>query len=140
MLLLYTSTTMPHGNSVTMVIINIEGVQKNTRTFYMGIHNILSVRGDTKYPRGMQYILGYFAWGYNISGDTKYPVTPGTQSTRGTVEDRLYPSLPWTRIRRAACMRKILAQERKACTNTRTPVRQTSAGPPEAISGWSGPA
>ena len=24
----------------------------------------------------MQYILGYFAWGYNISGDTKYPVTP----------------------------------------------------------------
>ena len=37
----------------------------------MGIHNILSVRG-------IPNILGgaiYLAWGYNISGDTKYPVT-----------------------------------------------------------------
>ena len=46
---------------------------KYTRIFYMGIHT--DCEGDTKYPRGMQYMLGYFTWGYNILGDTKYPVT-----------------------------------------------------------------
>jgi len=34
---------MPLGNSVTCNI--VEGVQKNTRIFCVGIHNILSVRG-----------------------------------------------------------------------------------------------
>ena len=31
----------------------------------MGVQDILSVWG-TKYPRGVQYILGYFVGGYNI--------------------------------------------------------------------------
>ena len=48
-------------------MINIEGLQ-NTRIFNTRIHNILSVRGDTKYPRGIQFFLRYFVWGYSISG------------------------------------------------------------------------
>ena len=66
---------MPLGNSVTcnMVIMNIEGVHK---IILHGDAQYIECEGDTKYPRGMQYILGNFAWGYNISWDTKYPVTP----------------------------------------------------------------
>ena len=41
------------------------GGTKSTRIFCMGVHDILSVWG-TKYPRGVQYILGYFVGGYNI--------------------------------------------------------------------------
>ena len=59
---------MPLGNSVTcnMVIMNIEGVHK---IILHGDAQYIECEGDTKYPR-------LFCMGYNISGDTKYPVTP----------------------------------------------------------------
>ena len=47
-----------------------------------------------KYPRGVNYILGYLEWGSKISWGAKYSVTPG----HGVHFNLILPSRPFEAV------------------------------------------